>query len=407
MEQWKLPDGWHWLVLGEECKTTSGGTPSRNRSDYFAGNIPWVKSGELNDDIVLEVEERITEEAIQNSSAKIFPKGTLLIALYGATVGKLGILGMDAATNQAVCAIFPSSKIDTKYLFWFLRTQRQELIRASIGGAQPNISQAVIRGISFPLPFPNDPVRSLETQRRVVLRLETLLGEVKSARELQESIEEDTSQLLTSVLWSIFPDPEKDMPAGWQVKTVEEISDNPQYGYTQSATQEPVGPKFLRITDIQDGQVDWANVPYCQIETRALERYRLKDNDLVFARTGATTGKTFLIKSPPEAVFASYLIRLRIVEGALPEFIYWYFQSPYYWKQITPRGGAMPNMNAQLLKQVRVSIPTSIDSQRSIIDKIELYADEVRSLKSGQNESFELITQLEQSLLAQAFRGEL
>src|SRR4051812_32859977 len=104
--------------LGNVFKTTSGGTPSRKNPDYFKGNIPWVKSGELESNVIVETEEKISEEAIKNSSAKLFPKGTLLIALYGATIGKLARLGIDAATNQAVCGIFENEEHDHQYLYW-------------------------------------------------------------------------------------------------------------------------------------------------------------------------------------------------------------------------------------------------------------------------------------------------
>ena len=97
-----LPSNWATAKLGEICFTTSGGTPSRKVKKFFDGNIPWVKSGELKHNIILDTEEKISDEALDNSSAKIFPKGTLLIALYGATVGKLAFLGIEAASNQAV-----------------------------------------------------------------------------------------------------------------------------------------------------------------------------------------------------------------------------------------------------------------------------------------------------------------
>ena len=97
-----LPPNWAWVKLGDVCSTTSGGTPSRGNSKFYDGDIPWVKSGELDKGLILDTEEKISDEALKNSSAKIFPKGTLLIALYGATIGKLAFLGIDAATNQAV-----------------------------------------------------------------------------------------------------------------------------------------------------------------------------------------------------------------------------------------------------------------------------------------------------------------
>src|SRR5262249_48455082 len=125
--------------LGELCRTTSGGTPSRGNPSYYGGNIPWVKSGELNDGIVNTTEEQITQLGLMNSNAQILPAGTLLIAMYGATVGKIGVLGMEAATNQAVCAIFPNNTVNSEYLRFFLLSQRRNLIQQRAGGAQPNI----------------------------------------------------------------------------------------------------------------------------------------------------------------------------------------------------------------------------------------------------------------------------
>ncbi len=160
-----LSAGWVWSRLGDICKTTSGGTPSRKNTAYFTGDIPWVKSGELPDGIVEKIEEYITAEAVTNSSAKLFPAGTLLIALYGATVGKLGILKEDATTNQAVCAIFPTDSIDKKYLFWYLRFVRPDLVAQAIGGAQPNISQSILRMLPIPVPPPDQ-------QKHIVAEIE-------------------------------------------------------------------------------------------------------------------------------------------------------------------------------------------------------------------------------------------
>src|SRR6266498_1038405 len=102
-----LPSSWIWTTIGAIATTTSGGTPSRQHSEYYGGTIPWVKSGELKDGLITMAEETISDIGLNKSNAKLFPAGTTLVALYGATVGRTGILGIDAATNQAVCAIFP------------------------------------------------------------------------------------------------------------------------------------------------------------------------------------------------------------------------------------------------------------------------------------------------------------
>jgi len=177
-----IPESWEWRTIGDVCQTTSGGTPSRQNPNYYGGNIPWLKSGELEDTLIEQIEEAITEEGLANSSAKIFPAGTPLIALYGATVGKTGLLGLDAATNQAVCALFPAKEIiDTHYLLKYLRSQRQKLLDISAGGAQPNISQKVIRDWLIPIP-------PLAEQQRIVARVKELFVQTRAlAKELEYS----------------------------------------------------------------------------------------------------------------------------------------------------------------------------------------------------------------------------
>lgn len=157
--------------ISDIADTTSGGTPNRNRKDYFAGNIPWIKSGELNNGLITCCEEYISEEGLKNSSAKLYPKGTLVLALYGATVGKVGILDFESSSNQAVCAIFENKDMVLKeYLFWFFRQKRKDYIEQSFGGAQPNISQKVVRDTLIPLP-------DMEIQMKIVDFLNKLYHE--------------------------------------------------------------------------------------------------------------------------------------------------------------------------------------------------------------------------------------
>ena len=177
-----LPPDWEWVSLGNICRTTSGGTPSRKNKKYFEGDIPWVKSGELPDGPVSQVEEYITGEAVKNSSAKQFPKGTLLIALYGATVGKLGVLTKEAATNQAVCAIFPPDYLETKYLFWYLRFVRSDLVSQAIGGAQPNISQGIIRNLLIPVAPPLQQKRMVAEIEKQFSRLDEAVANLKRVK---------------------------------------------------------------------------------------------------------------------------------------------------------------------------------------------------------------------------------
>ncbi len=131
---------------------TSGGTPRSGNEEYYEGDIYWIQSGDLNDGYITDTEKKITQEGLDNSSAKLFPAGTLLVAMYGATIGKLGIQTMEAATNQACCGIFPTKRIDLKFLFYFFHAVKDKYLSDSYGGGQPNISQSLIKQTYFFVP---------------------------------------------------------------------------------------------------------------------------------------------------------------------------------------------------------------------------------------------------------------
>lgn len=199
------------------------------------------------------------------------------------------------------------------------------------------------------------------------------------------------------------------MRADWEVKELKDVSAI-NYGYTVSASSERIGPRFLRITDIQNDHVDWDSVPYCKIEPAELPKYRLANGDIVFARTGATTGKSFLVKDPPVAIFASYLIRLRLLEKKLlPEFVYLFFQTAEYWKAIKEgvAGSAQGGFNATKLGALLIPIP-SLTEQRRIVSILGDAFDSIATAKTNAEKNLQNVRALFESYLQAVFtqRGE-
>jgi len=215
------------LQLSEIASTTSGGTPNRSVSANFGGSIPWVKSGELNDGVINHADESITECGLASSSAKVFPIGSILVALYGATVGKTGVLAIEAATNQAVCAVTPrEGRVSAEYLHWFLRYKRRDFVKASFGGAQPNISQSILRQTIIPVPSSDmqnafcrffdtvarrqegdliddeDLPEPFESKRKIVSHIQKLSLRIEEARALRQSVDNELALLCRSVLMS-------------------------------------------------------------------------------------------------------------------------------------------------------------------------------------------------------------
>ena len=194
------------------------------------------------------------------------------------------------------------------------------------------------------------------------------------------------------------------MKNGWDIKELGSVSAI-NYGYTESASSTPVGPKFLRITDIQNDQVDWEHVPYCKIEPADLPKYRLATGDIVFARTGATTGKSFLVDEPPNSVFASYLIRLRLLNGELlPKFVSFFFQTDYYWKTIRDgsSGSAQGGFNATKLAALSMPIPPLIE-QRRIVGILDEAFDGIAIAKTNAEKNLQNARALFESHLQSVF----
>ena len=178
--------GWEVKKIGDVCKTSSGGTPSKAHDEYYNGDILWLRSGEVCQGDIYDTEQTITLLGLENSSAKIFPVNTVVIAMYGATVGQVGILRKEMSTNQAICGILPNGVLTPEYLNYFLLRKKSEFLKLAIGGAQANISQQIIRKTLIPLPplslqkYFTCRIRQIEQQKAAIQKtitdLETLLA---------------------------------------------------------------------------------------------------------------------------------------------------------------------------------------------------------------------------------------
>ncbi len=187
----ELSEGWRVGKLGEIYKTSSGGTPSRAKMKYYEnGTINWVKSKELGGFYVLETEEKITDTALKNSSAKLLPENSILMAMYGATVAEISILGKPATCNQAICAILPNNEYPYSFVYEFLKKKREEIKSMAVGAAQQNISQVVIQGIEMSIP-------SKEILSNFHKKVEPIYFQIKN------NIEE--TQTLTALRDSLLP----------------------------------------------------------------------------------------------------------------------------------------------------------------------------------------------------------
>ena len=220
----ELPDGWAWCSLGNIGSWGAGATPSRNNKEYYQnGTIPWLKTGDLSDGDIYSIPEHITEKALRETSVQLNPVGSILIAMYGATIGKVGVLQIPATTNQACCACSVFNGINNRYLFFFLLSQKENFKILGGGGAQPNISKDKIINYLFPLPPSKE-------QQRIVEQIETLLKYVDiidtDAETLEKSITLAKQKILDlAIQGKLVPQNPADEPASELLKKIKAEKD--------------------------------------------------------------------------------------------------------------------------------------------------------------------------------------
>ena len=372
----EVPDNWVWMTLGEVGTWQSGGTPSRSNKTYYGGNIPWLKTGDLNDGLISDIPESITEEAVANSSAKINPAGSVLIAMYGATIGKLGILTFPATTNQACCACIEFNAITQLYLFYFLLSQRNGFIAKGGGGAQPNISKEIIVNTFIPLP-------PLSEQQRIVMEIEkwfALIDQVEQGKaDLQNTIKQTKSKILDlAIHGKLVPQDPNDEPA---IKLLKRISpdftpcDNGHY--TQLPQSWSLAP-MQTLCSLVDGERQsgieriYLDVKYLRGErdtkTLIYGKY-VSTNSLLILVDGENSGEVF--RTPIEGYQGSTFKQLSISDNMNTEYVLQVINLHRKTLRENKVGSAIPHLNKKLFKAIKVPIPP-YNEQRRIVEAVNL-----------------------------------
>ena len=400
-----LPLNWCECKLGDVFHTSSGGTPSRRETAYYGGNIPWLKSGELNDGIISEAEEFITKEGLENSSAKIFPKGSILLALYGATVGKIGILDFDSATNQAVCCIYSNPYFDKNLLFYYLLSQRKHLINQGKGGAQPNISQDIVKNIVLPLP-------PLAEQERIVEKIEALFAGIDEGVEHLKSAQAQIKQYRQSVLKSAFCFQNN------YFCYLKDYIEKPRYGTSKKCSIDlKNSTPVYRIPNINflKGIIDKSELKYAVFDDTEKKSLSLQKGDILLIRSNGSlnlVGRAALIHDNDiNGLFAGYLIRIRVADYTIlnPEFLLYYLNSPKartYIEEKAKSTSGVNNINSEEISELEIPLPTLPEQQR-IVEEIEKRFAVADELEKAVNDGLEKADKLKQSILKKAFEGKL
>ena len=402
----EIPMGWEWCRLGEISQIAMGQSPDSSTVSEEVEGVEFHQGKTFFGRTYLK-----RSGIYCTKPCKIANTNDVLLSVR-APVGILNIATKTICIGRGLSSIRGLDAIESLFLYYFITALKDELVNKSTGTTFKDVSSVVIKEILIPLP-------PLEEQKRIVAKVDELfklideldknkqdlLDNITNARnkilqlaiqgKLVKQCEEDeaVSVLLDRIkkekeqlirdkvikkdkkLPEISEDEKKfGLPKSWIWTKIGSISQKIHYGYTASATYNNTGTKFLRITDIQDNKVNWNTVPFCEIKEDKLNSCKLEKDDLLIARTGGTIGKSFIVTNlVNNAVFASYLIRIKPSKQINSKYIKIFLESQYYWKQLQEKsqGTGQANVNAVSLSNLVMPLPP-LDEQKRIVSKVDL-----------------------------------
>ena len=393
-----MSEDWRWKPLGEVCRTSSGGTPLSSRKEFYeGGTIPWLVSGEVGQGDVREAKSFITAAGLANSSAKLFPPSTVLVAMYGATAGQAGILRFEAATNQAVCGILPNDQLIPEFLYYFLLAKKDDLVAQATGNAQPNISQAKIKGTEIPLaPLPE--------QQRIVALLDEAFAGLATAKANAERNLQNARATFESKLESIFSQRGED----WAEKRLEEVG-NTQTGTTPKTSEaDNYGDfiPFIKPSDFNpDGSLNYSNQGLT--ETGLANSRVVRSGSVLMVCIGATIGKCGYCEM--DVATNQQINALSPSDGSLHRFIYYQMRSRPFQRSVIEEAGqaTLPIINKSKWSALPIWLPSNVAEQKHIAASLDALSAETQRLTHLYERKIAALEDLKKSLLQQAFNGEL
>ena len=406
---YEVPEGWCWRYLSDIGTWQSGATPSRGVKAYFGGSIPWLKTGDLNDDYVIDIPERITDKALKETSVKLNPEGSVLIAMYGATIGKVGILTFPATTNQACCACSELCGVDNRFLFYFLISHKEEFIRQAGGGAQPNISKEII--VNTPIPVP-----PAEEQKRIVREIEKRLGLLKDidksslfihtgindckARILdlaihgklvpQDSSDEPAIELLKRINPDLKPSDNlhygAELPEGWQLCHIQDIA-SVELGKTLDRLKNTGEEKsYLCALNVKWEAFDLSIIKTIRIEASEKERYAVRPGDLLVCE-GGDVGRSAIWTEQCEMYYQNALHRIRFKTQDICQEFFLYVLRYYKVRGIIDdvcKGVTIKHFTGQVLRSLDLPFPP-VKEQARIVKMVKAYYNVLDEIVAGLN----------------------
>ncbi len=343
--------------LGELCDVVSGGTPSRSKQEYWNGDIPWIKIGNIKSKYVSEADEFITEAGLSGSSAKMLKKGTILYTIF-ATLGEAGVLTIDACTNQAIAGITIKDEfvIYRDYLFYYLKSKKNYVNEVGRGVAQNNINMSILRGFEV-------PIRKLHEQQEITNILDKTSSIIEGRRQELDKLDE----LIKARFVEMFENGSDENT--YRLEEIADIVSGITKGRKTKETEFREVP-YMAVSNVKDGYIDWTTVKTILATEDEIRQYKLMPNDVLMTEGGDPDklGRGAIISNPPEdCIHQNHIFRVRLDEKrVLPRYFSAYLQSPQakkYFLKAAKQTTGIASINMTQLRGLPTIIPT-IDSQR-------------------------------------------
>jgi len=396
----------------------SGGTPKSTNEGYYDGDIPWIQSGDLNDGYVSVTKKKINEEALASSSAKMFPQGTLLVAMYGATIGKLGIMEMDAATNQACCALQLSTKLLSKYMYYVMIDIRDYLITQAYGGGQPNISQEVLKQqyLYYP-PLPEQKAIA-DYLDKACARIDRIIAiKEEQLRKIEGYLGRRIDEIIVGGLKEYEKKYSKkefigDIPKHYKVAKLKhlcsQIVDGTHFtpNYIDSPDKSDI--PFLRVTDIQDEHINLDQVKYIekQEHIELTKRCKPEKGDLLLSKNG-TIGITKVVNWDFEfSIFVSICL-IKPLEILESEYLQYFFKSDIMKYQIHQGSKqiTVTNLHLDKIREFYIVLPPKTE-QLQLINKIKVVENSSNKLTEKVRRQIDTLKAYRKSLIHECVTGK-
>lgn len=398
----ETPSGWKTLKMPQVVLWSSGGTPKATERLYYEnGTIPWLVIGDLNDGIVTSSASKITSLGLQNSSAKMMPDGTLLVAMYG-SIGKLGITGMPCCTNQAIAFAKELYGVTTKYMFYYLSFIKPRLISAGKGGTQKNISLSVLNSLDVIVP-------SIDEQERIVAHIEELFSELDAGVETLQKIKQQLTVYQQALISASFAE-----AVGSDSVRLDEISVITG-GITKGRNltgKDVIELPYLRVANVQNGYLDLSELKRILLYRDEKDKYLLEYGDVLFTEGGDRDklGRGTIWRNEiPDCVHQNHIFKARIDKGkAIPEYVaYWAMSTPArnYFYEKGKQSVNLASINKTILSALTLPLP-DVDTQRSIVDHIQSRLSNCKEIEQTVEMALQQSSAMRQSILKQAFEGE-